>query len=527
MSEKAEKEQKSTRESIAALAKARLEDSNLDEFEDDEEGTDESEELDYEDRVIENAKTSDELDNEVSRKEAYDMLEEFHNKRVKKGMDMTAKISKNGKLLCTLENQLITWDRLHREYGEGTVKVTSSYINHKNKKINQTQTQVFGPYTPIKLDINKHEERSQIIKEKDTSMTESFSLIAKAQEAAEERAEKRANQTISLIKDVIASRPEPKSDNTLEFMKMMMEMNARAEERTQALIKEMNDKHERALEKSQAQMEKLMSENARTVEKILDNMSSKDDGLDPLKIQQMIDKAKRDGQDESDRIHAMIEEKAEIIAKKTKGSTSEEKDESILDKTIKSFLPLAPAILSKVMTPTPPQAPQLSPNTVVIPQAQRQLPPPKPRPVASPQKPVQSPTVSPQNFVRKGGMATVLPTPKAKVDEKNNSAKIPSVANDKNYAEELEAKVISISTPLIMEGLMNEIGSLKTAQNVKDALLKYGIKAEDACKVVSLEKVNNLANTNGLFAIADQNGKREELSTWLKTFYEKLSTPSL
>lgn len=529
MSEKEQKEQRSTRESVATLAKARLEESNMDDLDEDEHDNDEGEELDYEDRVIENSKSSDELDNEVSRKEAYDMLEEFHNKRVKKGVDMTAKISKNGKLLCTLDNQLITWDRLHREYGEGTVKVTSSYYNHKNKKITQSQTQVFGPYTPIKLDINKHEERSQLIKEKDTSMTESFSLIAKAQEAAEERAEKRANQTISLMKEVIASRPEPKSDNTLEFMKMMMEMNSKAEERTQALIKEMNDKHERALEKSQAQMEKLMSENARTVEKILESASSKDEGYDPLKIQQMIDRAKKEGQEESDRIHAMIEEKAEVIAKKSKNGSSEEKDESILDKTIKSFLPLAPAILSKVMTPTPPQAPQFNPNTVVIPQTQRQLPPPKaPKAPVNIQKPVSNVKPNPaNNVVRKGGMVTVLPTPKGKVDEKNNSAKIPEVANDKHYAQELEAKVISIASPLILEGLMNETGSLNTAKKVKETLLANKVNLSEACKVVSLEKVNDLANTNGLFAIADKSNKREELSTWLKTFYEELSTSSL
>lgn len=530
MSENHEKEETKTRESIVALAKSSLNKSNSVDF-DDEEQIDEDE-MNYEERTIENSKDQDEIEREVASKEAQDMLEEFHNKRVRKGFDMTLKVVKNGKILCTLENQIVTWDRLHKEYGEGTLKVTSWYFNHKNKKITQTQTQVFGPYQPIKLNNIPHEENTNVMPTKDTNMNDTFMLMQKAQQDAEDRAERRAQQTITLLKEVIAPRSEaPKNDNTMEFMKLMMEMNQKAEERTQKLISDMNEKHEKALEKTQAQLDRMMQENTRTIERIMDSVNNKEEGPDALKIQEMIDRAKREGQEESDRIHALIEEKAELIAKKQGGKDNkEEKDESILDKTIKSFLPLAPQILSKVMAPSPsaPMMPNQNNATIVSTTSkpvQKQLPPPQ-RTIQQAKQVTSSQVKKSDNVVRKGGMVTVLPTPKAKVEEKNNSAKIPNVANDKKNAE-IEQKVISIASPLILSGLMNEIGSLKTASEVREALLSVGINAHDACKVVTLQKVNDLANTNGLFQIAEQQGKREELSTWLKTFYEELSKASV
>lgn len=469
----------------------------------------------------------DETDEDVAKdvlEKAKQDITEIVNRRIRNGDQCIVEVQKDGKRYGNMDNMILSWDEIHKKLGQGYIHLTAHWRDSR-KKHTASQGKQLGPYIDFVGDLKKEDETNK--KEKDTTMTDTLQIMAKAQAEAEERAERKATQTISLMKEVLTSRNESKGDNTLEFMKMMMDMQTKAEERTQALIEKMNEKNEKLAERQEKQIEKILADNSKTIEKVLETISTitekeEKEPLDALAIQAMIDKAKKEGREEAERLADMIEAKAEKLASK---NNPDKKEESILDKTISSFLPMAPTILGKLMSA--PSHPMPMSNTQAIQNApQRTIQSPA-KVNARPQLPPPSKTVvNAQTQQKRGGMATVLPIPVKKVEENSNSAKIQQELDDKRQAV-MKKNILDVTIPLILEGLISEKGSLETANKIRNELSMKGIKASEASKIVSLKEVNDLADSNGLTDLAKEKGQEGELKLWLATLHEELSKASL
>jgi hypothetical protein len=438
-----------------------------------------AERLDEEDQDFDDMEldSDSDIEEEVKIRQHFDVFDDVINKRVEKGDFVKWKIIKDGEIIAT-RNGCSSWEDIHKEFGKGHYQIRPRSSNSGSWL--KSQTLALGEYRGDGGDIKEAKENSfdmnsflQFQREDREYMNEE---ISRRERAAEQRAEKQFGLVTSMM-------GERKSDNSFEFMKLMMEQQNRADESRREEERRREDQRREDQRRADERFEKLLASLAAPKD---DNSTiSAIEHFD--KIRQVEKEAKEEAKREYEEIERKAKEKAEELAE-NKG------DKSITEKAIEGIMETAP-ILAKVFAKN---------AGVAAPNPQRRIAAPKRK-----KKPMKVVGLSGES--------------KQTVENPQKTSKINEGEAEKR--QKAKAAVTEICAPIILGSIMEEENADVCANKCLEKLESWDIKREVISLLFVADDFVQLSKEQGLYEIAQASGREGDLETWLKELYECLTKP--
>ena len=498
---------------------------------------------DHEDDVVDYDMDEDDLEDEITERDRRDVFADSVRPRIEKGDFVKVVIYRDGELVATKKgSEIKSWEDLHKSDIGRNGGVFKIQVKDERGVFRGQQTKNLGRYLG-----GDEEEGSGKKGASDLgTITSYLAEISRQNDAKFERmidkldSQKNAetSQQTQLLTALIGTLAQPKNDNSSEiqmnFMKMMMEMQNKSDDKMMTLFEKMNDKFE----------------------KIVDKISEKpkDDGLKWPDVMQMIESAKSGAKEETQYMYELIEKKAELIAAEKSENSG---DESMTDKAIKALLPALPALIQQgrgapaIPAPTahlapnprqrrPVSRPQARPQRRPVPDQAKAMEPQASE--ALRRDTVQSREVSRQESVKakpkkSHGLPSVDFDDEIEVIEPEYEEIEESVTMGEEPIEEVdfeitedhklvEDQMLNLCIPHVVSYLLQGGGSEDCADACIMELEKNNVSLSLVNKIFSAEKLIAIAEKEGLIAIAESQDQGEEAKEWLRNFYGSLSQKS-
>lgn len=386
----------------------------------------------------------------------------------------TAKYSlyRNGEMIATKYHPY-SWETLQKEYGAGHYKVVAR--DSRGKYLTAQSQLVGSPHNDVEApEITPLPQQNQSL-----SFMEMWTLMNGEKEKTERE-----------IKEQAASAATAQADMFKAMMMMSQQSQQQSQQMMMTLLQQMN---QNTVQMMQAMNEKMT----------MMNQHKKDDGIDPLKLQLLLQEAEKRAEERmrfmfeqiENKAEAMAEEKAELLANQNENGEKE----SLTSQLIKGFIPLI-ANAASVM-------PQLHAPQSHLPEPVTQLPS---RNAASlPQTPKIQPNSAPQPPVPP---ATKNLNPKPVVQ----TAKTAQPKKEEKPVNSLKTAILDLTLPLIGNGLLKRQAAKEVAGEAIKTLEKVGISRQNVMDNFTFDDILALAKEYNIPAMA--NG-------WLKEFHEALLQP--
>jgi len=384
----------------------------------------------------------------------------------------TAKFSiyRNGEMIA-VKFYPYSWEQVQNEYGAGHYKVLAR--NSRGHYL-AAQSQLIGVPTPEA----KAPEVAPPQQNQGMNFLEMWTLMKDEKEKSERELKEQSHSAASSQSEMFKTMMMMSQQAQQQSQNMMMTILQQMNQNTVQMVQSMNDKVG------------LMFQN------------KKEEGIDPLKLQLLLQEAEKRAEERmrfmfeqiEAKSEAMAEEKAELLANQTEDG---EKD-SLTTQLIKGFIPLianvGAALPQMAAAHQAPQHPNLpAPVTQTVPPVQRQEPP---RPVAKPL--AAAPVAQPKPL-------NPIPVAPASAPKK-----VEAPVNQTKQA------ILDISLPLIGNGLLKREKARDVADETIKTLEKIG---------VTRQNVNAEFKFDDVMALAKQYNIPSMANGWLKEFHEALSAP--
>lgn len=491
------------------------------------------------DELEEHVYEEEELEAEISDRDRRDVFADVVRPRIESGDFVKVVIYRDGELVATKKgNEISSWEDLHKSDIGNKGGVFKIQVKDERGIFRGQQTKNLGRHLESENENKSSNDLgtitsylSEISRQNDAKFDRMFDKM-------EQGKMNESNQQTQLLTALIGTLAQPKEDKSGEsnmmFMKMMMEMQNKSDDKMMTLFEKMNDKFER----------------------IVDKISEKpkdDDGLKWPEVMQMIESAKSGAKEETQYMHELIEKKAELIAAEKSENNA---DESITDKALKALLPALPALIqagkggAAPVAPAAPTAhlannPQRRRAVRRKPTQERRVVPNEAQALKSQESETlrrdatQSREVSreePVTPVKKAshGLPTVSFEDEIEVIEPEFSEISESVKMEDEPIEEvnfelseeqlqaLNTRMLDLCIPHVLSYIMEGGGSDDCATACINDLETNEIPLSLVEKLFSAEQLIAIADEQGLLQIAEANGQREEAVEWLRNFYDSI-----
>lgn len=482
----------------------------------------------------------EEVREQIIDKDSFDIFDHVINPRIQEGDQLKWELIQNGSVLGTFF-EVSSWANIQEDYGGGTFKVvvksmnTGGYIKSETKRL---------AVPKVKKEQEKQAAQSADftkILDSMMAMTQEnnrrFEQMMREREREKKEENKENNGVLATVLQALITKPEPRQDMSLEMMKMMIELNNKAQERTESLI------------------ERMANQMRDTIAAL-----RPDDKEDPLDIMEKINEAAEKAEQ---RVHKFYEQ----VEAKVSAAKSSDDGKSTTDKLIESFMPALPGLINlaatrpanggqqrMLPTPKPNKPAQAAPQPAPKQPKKGEF---APRPNAPKVEPKQNAAPAPQKApfkpaVIQGGLPGVHIRKDEPVTEKKPNSMVSDVdaeefdgeediedidfidATPDNVQEvspdvtisEAELKVIEHHVqqclPMIAQALMSKQDAGDTARECAAILIASNTEPAKMRKELSIEFFNQIAEDSGLMGMARAQGDEETLTTWLEALHAEI-----
>jgi len=385
----------------------------------------------------------------------------------------TAKYSlyRNGEMIATKYHPY-SWEKLQKEYGAGHYKVVAR--DSRGKYLTAQSQLVGSPESENEIpEIAPPPQQNQSL-----GFMEMWTLINGEKEKTERESKEQAASAAASQADMFKAMMMMSQQSQQQSQQMMMTLLQQMNQNTVQMMQAMNDKM------------------------TMMNQHKRDDGIDPLKLQLLLQEAEKRAEERmrfmfeqiENKAEAMAEEKAELLANQNENGEKE----SLTSQLIKGFIPLianAASVMPQLQAPQshlPEPVTQLPTRaSATTPQAPRSHPNPVPQ---APQQPVVK-NLNPKPIVQ-----TTKPVTK-KEEKPVNSIK---------------TAILDLTLPLIGNGLLKRQAAKEVAGEAIKTLEKVGITRQNVIDNFTFDDILALAKDYNIPSIAN---------SWLKEFHEALLQP--